>query len=66
MKLKSLAIKNIRSYRDLEISFPDGILLFEGGHRLRQIDHSLCDRTGNVRPGGGGHQEEEGVLCQDR
>jgi exonuclease SbcC len=30
MKLKSLALRNIRSYRDLEITFPDGILLFEG------------------------------------
>jgi exonuclease SbcC len=30
MKIKTLALKNIRSYRDTEIQFPDGILLFEG------------------------------------
>jgi exonuclease SbcC len=30
MKIKALALKNIRSYRDLEVSFPDGIILFEG------------------------------------
>jgi len=30
MKLKRLAMKNIRSYRDAEVAFPDGIILFEG------------------------------------
>ena len=30
MKLKRLAMKNIRSYREAEVSFPDGIILFEG------------------------------------
>lgn len=45
MLLRSLALRNIRSYNDGEetrLDLPEGIILFRGGHRLREVNPPVC------------------------